>query len=146
MVLVHPVSNGTNQPFPPCTYGYAFTIRRAQGASLKMGCLYFDHCYPPDRGYGYVGVSRFRSAEGVFHYGKLRRTDWLPVGGDPAMEQVHRSVESMDSGSDDEHDRELDRLYEEDDGPEDDLDEDYLHACRHGQAEEDDRDDVYAES
>ena len=45
--------------FLPCVYGYATTIRRAQGASLDQGCLYFDQtgCKKkhPGRGYGYVG-------------------------------------------------------------------------------------------
>ena len=107
LVLVHPVSgDGDEQLFLPCVYGYATTIRRAQGATLKLGCLYFDHCYPPERGYGYVGVSRFESQAGVYHFGRIRRTDWLPVGGsgDP-REQVHRGDDSgpscagSDSGS-----------------------------------------------
>ena len=34
------------------------------------------------RGYGYVGVSRFKRRTGVYLYGKLRRTDFLPVGED----------------------------------------------------------------
>ena len=80
----------------PCAYGYATTIRRAQGSSLDAGCLFFDHCYPPERGYAYVGVSRFRTKAGVYHYGRFRRSDWLPVGGDPALEQVSRSEDSSD--------------------------------------------------
>ena len=82
LVLLHPVSAGDDSFFLPCTYGYASTIRRAQGSSLSMGCLYFDHCYPPERRYGYVGASRFRTRAGIYHFGKLRRTDWLPVGAD----------------------------------------------------------------
>ena len=39
----------------------------------------FDHCYPPDCGYGYVAASRFRSADGIYLYGRIRRTDFLPV-------------------------------------------------------------------
>ena len=39
----------------------------------------FDHSHPPDRGYGYVAASRFRSREGVFLFGKIRVTDWRPV-------------------------------------------------------------------
>ena len=52
MILVHPVSagrGGTLHEFLPCTYGYATTIRRAQGASLDYVCLYFDGNFPPDR-------------------------------------------------------------------------------------------------
>ena len=87
LVLLHPVScGGDGGFFLPCTYGYATTIRRAQGSSLSMGCIYFDHCYPPERGYGYVAASRFRSMAGLFHYGRIRRTDWLPVGPEHAIE------------------------------------------------------------
>jgi hypothetical protein len=59
LLLVHPVTVGEDI-FLPCAYGYATTIRKAQGQSLDLGCLYFNHCYPPDRGYGYVGASRSR--------------------------------------------------------------------------------------
>ena len=55
MVLVHPIVMG-KKLFMPCTYGYATTIRRAQGSSLHLGALYFDHSYPPEKGYGYVGT------------------------------------------------------------------------------------------
>ena len=68
MILVHPVSAGrgdTLHTFLPCTYGYATTIRRAQGASLDYVCLYADAKFPPDRGYGYVGASRCRNAAGL---------------------------------------------------------------------------------
>ena len=83
--------------FLPCCYGYATTIRRAQGASLTMGCIYFDHKYGKagrGRGYGYVAVSRFRSRRGVYLYGHKRRTDFLPVGGNPEEEVLERSYES----------------------------------------------------
>ena len=63
LLLVHPVTVG-EQTFLPCAYGYATTIRKAQGQSLDLGCLYFNHCYPPERGYGYVGASRFRTRAG----------------------------------------------------------------------------------
>ena len=130
MVLVHPVSNGGESPFLPCTYGYASTIRRAQGSSLAMGCSYFDHCYPPERGYGYVGAFRFRSADGLFLYGKVRRTDWLPVGEPMSMEQLHRGAESMSEDSDfDEQDRELELLYDNED---DEYDQELNDACRWG--------------
>ena len=109
MVLVHPISSGDGH-FLPCAYGYATTIRRAQGSSLDMGCLYFDHSYPPERGYGYVGASRFRSLDGLNHFGKLRRTDWLPVNGDPSTEHTRRSEDSEDGGYDDQ-DAELEALH-----------------------------------
>ena len=41
MVLVHPMEED-GQLFLPCCYGYATTIRRAQGASLEQGCLWFN--------------------------------------------------------------------------------------------------------
>ena len=70
MILVHPVSAGRAEDmheFLPCTYGYATTIRRAQGASLDYVCLKFDAERTPDRGYGYVGASRCRSAAGLIY-------------------------------------------------------------------------------
>ena len=98
LVLIHPVSgDGDANLFLPCVYGYATTIRRAQGATLTCGCLYFDHSYPPERGYGYVGVSRFKTRAGVYHYGRIRRTDWLPVGGPGApAEQEQRPKASRE--------------------------------------------------
>ena len=79
LVLVHPIVTN-DEVHLPCAYGYATTIRRAQGSSLDAGALYFDHCYPLERGYAYVGASRFRTKEGLYHYGPIRRSDWLPVG------------------------------------------------------------------
>ena len=68
--LLHPVSDGARS-FLPCSYGYATTIRKSQGASLPGLVLYFDHCYPPERGYGYVGASRGKTKAGLFHYGRI---------------------------------------------------------------------------
>ena len=85
----------------PCAYGYATTIRRAQGSSLAAGALYFDHCYPPERGYAYVGVSRFRTKLGVFHFGPIRRSDWLPVGEEKDGEQTRRGPDSEDESDQD---------------------------------------------
>ena len=89
--------------FVPCTYGYATTIRRAQGATLHHGCIWFNHCYPAERGYGYVAASRFRSKAGVYLYGKVRASDWLPVGGTEDYEDTRRSelsdCDSYDSES-----------------------------------------------
>ena len=100
-LLVHAISDGGVE-FLPCTYGYATTIRRAQGSSLTLGALYFDHSYPPERGYGYVGTSRFRRAEHIYHFGFIRRTDWLPVSmkQDDPEEQTIRTAQSE---SDDEY-------------------------------------------
>ena len=80
--------------FLPCTYGYATTIRRAQGASLDYVCLYFDHYRPPERGYGYVGASRCRNAAGLFYFKRIRRTDWLPIGEGDSDEESERGAVS----------------------------------------------------
>ena len=86
----------------PCCYGYATTIRRVQGVSLHMGCVYFNHHrHPAGRGCGYVGVSRFRSRRGCFLYGKLRRTDFLPVGEEKEEEVVGRGYLSVSDDSED---------------------------------------------
>ena len=68
------------------------------GATLDAGVLYFDHCYPPERGYGYVGCSRFKTKGGAWYYGRMRRSDWIPILRHPD-EQLKRSVESMSSDS-----------------------------------------------
>ena len=104
-LLVHPVQYDGVE-FMPYTYGYAMTIRRAQGATCELAGLWFDHTFPPDRGYGYVGASRVRIAIALFLMGKIRRTDWLPVGARDT-DQVSRGNSSKstkrgsDSGSDD---------------------------------------------
>ena len=76
------------------------TVRRAQGASLDMGCIYFDQKRrAAGRGYGYVAVSRFKSKAGCFLYGTLGQTDFLPVGEGTESEIIERGVlsESNDS-------------------------------------------------
>ena len=89
--------------FLPCCYGYATTIRRAQGASLDMGCLWFDQHYRhAGRGYGYVGVSRFNSQAGCYFVGKLRRTDFLPVGAEKEEGVTKRGLQSESTDSNDE--------------------------------------------
>ena len=103
------------QIFLPCCYGYASTVRRAQGSSLHLGALYFDHCYPPERGYGYVGASRFRSSAGIFLYGKVRRSDWIPVGKAKPDWEMRRSAASVSSSSahDSGHESDGDDIYVE---------------------------------
>ena len=96
MVLVHPMEEG-GAIFLPCCYGYATTIRRAQGADLFQGCIYMDQKKRAGRGYGYVAVSRFQYRSTCFLYGKLRRTDFLPVGPDKDDEVFDRGYESMDT-------------------------------------------------
>ena len=100
MVLIHPMEEG-GELFLPCCYGYATTIRRAQGADLYHGCIFFDQKKPAGRGYGYVGTSRFKSRTGCHVYGKLRRTDFLPVGGIEDDEVLDRGYESVSSDEDD---------------------------------------------
>ena len=99
LVLVHPIEE-KGKRFLPLTYGYATTVRRAQGASLDMGCIYFDQKKrAAGRGYGYVAVSRFKSREGCFLYGKLRQTDFLPVGEGKDSEILERGVLSDSTDS-----------------------------------------------
>ena len=113
MVLVHPMEEDTAR-FLPCCYGYATTIRRAQGADIFHGCLFMDNkWHPAARGYGYVGVSRFRSREGVHIFGKLRRTDFLPVGPELETEVLQRGYDSVDS--DDEEGAGLEYAFAEED-------------------------------
>ena len=101
MVLLHPMEED-GALFLPCCYGYATTIRRAQGADLFHGCLWMDNKFhPAARGYGYVGVSRFRSRKGVYIFHKLRRSDFLPVGPDLESEHLERGYLSLDSEDDD---------------------------------------------
>ena len=100
MVLVHPMEE-EGQIFLPCCYGYGSTIRRSQGADLDLGCIYFDQKMPAGRGYGYVAASRFKSRSGCFLYGKMRRTDFLPVGEAQTDEVLERDIESQSSDEDD---------------------------------------------
>ena len=50
------------------------------------------------RGYGYVAASRFKKRSGCYLYGKLRRTDFLPVGPDLEEEVLERGYSSVSSG------------------------------------------------
>ena len=100
MVLVHPMEE-RGERFLPCCYGYATTIRRAQGADLEHGCMYFDAKRPAARGYGYVAASRFKTRSGCHLYGKLRRSDFLPVGPDLETEHLERGYESISSADSD---------------------------------------------
>ena len=109
--------------FMPCTYGYAITIRRAQGITLDLGGLWFDKP-KADRGYAYVAASRFRSANLVYHIGNVRRTDWLPVGGNAEHEQVELSIDSdSDANTADEDQDDLD--FESQSDYEEDIDDDF---------------------
>lgn len=98
MVRVHPIFHDT-RCFVPCTYGYATTIRRAQGDTSYHGCIWFNRCYPPERGYGYVAASRFKSKSGMYLFGKGRATDWLPVRArdDETYDETNRGDQSQSS-------------------------------------------------
>ena len=101
MVLIHPMEENGGR-FLPCCYGYATTIRRAQGADMHHGCVYFDQLKrPAARGYGYVACSRFKSRAGCYVYGKLRRSDFLPVGDEKPDEVLQRGYESVSSQDED---------------------------------------------
>ena len=47
-------------------------------------------------------MSRFPTQSGVYHYGRLRRSDWPPVGRNPAQEQAKRGVGSEETDSSEE--------------------------------------------
>ena len=97
MVLIHPMEE-RGITFLPCCYGYATTIRRAQGASLDNGCVYFElKRHHAGRGYAYVAISRFRTRAGCHLYGKLRSSDFLPVGEEKDDEHLERGYDSLNS-------------------------------------------------
>ena len=65
---------------------------------MDQGCIYFDQKkHHAGRDYGYVGVSRFKSRAGCHVFGKLRRTDFLPVGEDKEEEVLERGYYSKSS-------------------------------------------------
>ena len=75
---------------------------------MDQGCVYFDNIKrPAGRGYAYVAVSRFRTRGGCHLYGKLRRSDFLPVGEEGEDEDVERGYDSKNS-SDSEYNGERD--------------------------------------
>ena len=48
-------------------------------------------------------MSRVTARAGVYHFGRIRRAEWLPVGGPgEPVEQEHRLLASEDSGDDSE--------------------------------------------
>ena len=101
-VLAHSVTL-KGKTFMPAAYSYAMTVRRAQGMTLDMVGLRFD-VRNPNGGYAYVGASRVRRRCDLYHVGKLRRSDWVPVGGDadgPAYQDTTPGTQSNGSQSDD---------------------------------------------
>ena len=75
------------------------------------------------RGYAYVGASRARSRAGLYHYGCLRRSDWLPVGEPTDGDHAARGYSSQSSASGDD-DGEDEGAYEDDDAEDDESGED----------------------
>jgi hypothetical protein len=101
-------------------------MRRAQGSTLELVGLFFDR-RRADRGYAYVGASRAKYKNDVYLLGRIRRSDWLPVGGDPrGNEQASpgplswSDSEEDDSGSSSHSDEQSDESQEpSDDEPDD---------------------------
>lgn len=106
LVLVYPIQEDGARFLPGC-YGYATTVRRARGASLDLGRIWFNqkrfaaYYYCIGRGHGYVGVSRFKTRDGCHFFGRLRRTDFLPVGPELDDEVLERGIASASSSDDD---------------------------------------------
>ena len=65
--------------------------------------LLFDRRMP-DRGYAYVGTSRAKLSSMVFHLGRIRQTDWLPVGGTASEE--HTCLSALSDSSDEQEETE----------------------------------------
>ena len=81
-----------------CTGPRYLSPEQPKHISDYLGCLYFDHVYPPDFGYGYVAASRFRTMDGIYLYGPVRRTDFIPAiaRSRPGDFQMRRSALSDD--------------------------------------------------
>ena len=75
----------------------------------------------PDRGYAYVALSRFRTRDSVFLLGRIRATDWLPVGGDPSAEQTCPGFLSDSDASEDDVGAESEASEEDSGRPEEDA-------------------------
>ena len=115
---------------------------------MVQGAIYFDHCYPAERGYGYVGASRFRSAEGLWLFGKIRRTDWLPVTfGTVTNEQATRSALSRSSSSDigGDNESESDKTDSEPDEWDEEMEDAYASDDSDYERDEEDEDEGYEE-
>ena len=98
------------------------TMRRAQRANMK---LIVDHWHV-DPGYAYVATSRATTKAGVYHVGKLRRKDWIPVGAPLPCELDESDDEQEDSEeeSDSRDDTEKDFDHEQEESEEEHSDDD----------------------
>ena len=56
--------------------GYAMTVHKAEGSSLKQMALVFEEFAPP--GWAYTGVTRTTSAKGLAVIGAPRREHFPP--------------------------------------------------------------------
>ena len=84
--------------------------------------IYFDqNKRHAGRGYGYVGVSRFKRRSGCYLFGKLRMTDFLPVG-DEKEEEVR--IRGKDSDSTHSSEEGLEYAYASSDSGSEDMGED----------------------
>ena len=61
-----------------------------------------------------MGASRFRTRGGLYHYGKVRRTDWIPLGALKDDWELRRTIDSVSSssGRDSGHEDDGDDRYE----------------------------------
>ena len=130
-LLIYPLFNN-GKPFLPCSYAYACTIRRAQGANMKLIALRFDHWHV-DPGYAYVATSRATTRAGVYHVGPLRKKDWVPVGAPEARDQEDSEDDEEDDNNyrcQESSESESDRRGDSDDEV-DPEDEDFFEATHH---------------
>ena len=85
----------------PSFGGTCLLTCRFRATDFYHGCIYLNQKkFPAGRGYGYVAVSRFQSREGCYLYGKLRRSDFLPVGEEREDEVLERGYLSLSSDDD----------------------------------------------
>ena len=57
------------------------TLTRPSSAASSPVALHFDNpIFEPDAAYAYVGASRVRRAQDLFHIGRIRTSDWTPNG------------------------------------------------------------------
>ena len=123
-ILAHPITY-KGRKYLPVSYGWATTMRRAQGATLGKIALWFDRRLA-DAGYAYVGLSRAKRAGDVFLVDRIRRTDWRAVNAanehvqpshlsDTDTDEDDRSADADEDADTDEDDRSADTDGDEDD-------------------------------
>ena len=70
---------------------------------MDQGIYFEQKKYPAGRGDAHVAINRLRTRAGCHLNGKLRRSDFLPVGEEQVDEQLERGYYSLNS-SDSEYD------------------------------------------